>query len=103
MNGVRDRVHHFAAETGRAHGSDLTVVVHLAYDLERQLERAGRDLFAGRAQAARFRQRQVSVVFDSRIAPAVIVIHLAACDTLEEAFKMVETVAIMTADRGAED
>ena len=77
MDGVRDRIHQLAADGWRQSPARFVHVVHLAADVNRQLERERRNLLTRATNAPRFCERKLPIVLDPRIAPTMIVVHFA--------------------------
>ena len=50
----------------------------------------------------RFREREVAIAFDPRIALAMIVIDLVGVQSLQQALEMIQTMPVMSANGGTE-
>ena len=100
MNGVSDAVDQFTREVGRNCGGNIDIIGNGADGRTSLLQRVFRPTFQLRQHFSRDRAGVCRFLFDSRIALPRIVVHLAAGDTLQQALKMFQHVAIVPADRG---
>ena len=70
MNGVRDRVHQFAADRGRDQWRRVGLVVYLASHVDWAIEKRRWDRFERAQDSVCFRERELAIIFDSRISTA---------------------------------
>ena len=102
MNGVGDGVHQLATDGRGNQRCLIDRVIYLAANVDGAIEKCRRDRLKGVEDALRFGQRELAIVFDSRITVAMVVIYLIGVEPVEQALKMIETMPGMSANGGLE-
>ena len=102
MNGVRDRVHQFAADGRSDQRRGVELVVYLASDLDWAIEKLLRDRSKGAQDPVRLRESEFAVIFNPWVSLAIVIIDLIGVQSAQQALEMIQAMPVMSANRGTE-
>ncbi len=98
MDGVGDGVHQLATNGRTNQRCFVDRVVHLTANINGAIEKWRRDRLASAQNALSFRKRELAIVFNPRVARAMIVIHFVGIESVQQALEVIETMPIMPAN-----